>query len=391
MHNWKKGLLWVLSGLLFSSVIAVIHWHCLDRDWSAFILLSDNNIDPATFNEKVKIYPHAGYDGQFFYALALRPFERIVATASHPRKVRNAAEPYSEIKIDNPPLRTKRIGYPLLAWVANGFGQGQHLPFALVLINVLGIGLAIGACFLFIRAFEAPAYYCLLPLTFIGTWICLYRDLADHLGVAMGLLSLYFLLNKKTKAYALVGIAAMLTKETVVFILLGGAIVAGLTALRQRQVGKIFLLGLPFLVYFLWSTFLSWNAPSDGTLLKHFDWPFAGMVRGYAANPPLPLFWLCTLVPVILISLEGLYGLWKPRLSSLTQPIAIVFLLNLTFMTILSKAIYEDPFSFARNLLPMQYTALLILMQQKQRVSWLTLLVCLSTAGIFLWRSVINP
>lgn len=39
MHNWKKGLLWVLSGLLFSSVIAVIHWHYLGRDWSACLLL----------------------------------------------------------------------------------------------------------------------------------------------------------------------------------------------------------------------------------------------------------------------------------------------------------------------------------------------------------------
>jgi hypothetical protein len=391
MHNWKKGLVWAIAGLLVSSFIATMHWHYLSRDWSAFILLSESNIDQANFEGEVKIYPDAGYDGQFFYALALSPFEKIAATASNPHEVQFGPSPGSGIRIDNPALRTKRIGYPLLAWAANGFGQGQHLPFTLVLINILGFGLAIGACFLFIRAFEAPAYYCLMPLTFIGAWICLYRDLADHLGVALGLLSLYFLLKDRFWAFALLGITAMLTKETVVFILLGGAVAKGVNVLQRKQFGTALLLSLPFFAYVGWSTFLGWNAPSDGTLLKHFDWPFAGIVRRYADAPPRPLFWLGTFVPIALISLEGLLELRKTRLSNLAQPVTLLFLFNLAFVLMLSKAIYEDPFSFARNLLPLQYAALLLLMQQKRRVSRATVLVSLGTVILF-WRdSIIHP
>lgn len=84
MHNWKKGFCWVLAGLLATTLLTAVYWHLLDRDFSAFILLSNSNIEQAAFNEEVKIYPHDGYDGQFFYALALNPFERIKAISNPP-------------------------------------------------------------------------------------------------------------------------------------------------------------------------------------------------------------------------------------------------------------------------------------------------------------------
>ncbi|MCR9101274.1 MAG: hypothetical protein NXI25_15035 [bacterium] len=389
MHNWQKGSCWVAASLLATTLLALLYWHHSGRDWSAFILLSKNNIAESAFNEAVKTYPHAGYDGQFFYALALSPFERITAAASPSAEHSPDQFSGSGIKMDNPALRTKRIGYPILAWAANGFGQGGYLPFALVLINMLGIGLATCACFLIARFFKAPPYFCLVPMAFIGVWICLFRDLADHLGIAFGLMGLYFLLREKFWGFAWLGIAAMLTKETVVFILLGGAVAAGLKALRRKQYGRSVPLSLPFLAYLGWSTFLSWNTPSDGTLLKHFDWPFAGIARGYAEMLTFPRFWLGTFGPIALISLEGLLELWKTRLANLVQPVTLIFLFNLAFVLVLSQAVYEDPFSFARNLLPLQYAALLLLMQQKQSVSWFTIVASAGTAVVFYVASVL--
>ncbi|KGE85624.1 MAG: hypothetical protein ACE362_05190 [Phaeodactylibacter xiamenensis] len=390
MHNREKSSCWFFAGLWVTILLTAVYWHFAGRDFSAFILLSDNNIEQVAFNEEVKVYPHDGYDGQFFYALALHPFERITATFNPPSE-NSLDRPFaSGIRIDNPVLRTKRIGYPLLAWAANGFGQGGYLPFALVLINILGIGLAIGICFLLTMLFKAPSYYCLMPLAFIGTWICLFRDLSDHLGVAFGLLSLYFVVKKRFWAFALMGTAAMLTKETVIFILLGSAFSIGLSALRQKQYERIMLLSFPFLAYLGWSAFLGWHTPSDGTLLKHFDWPFAGIARGYIKALPLPLFWLGTFVPIALISLEGLLELWKNRLHSLFQPVTLIFLFNLAFVLLLSKAIYEDPFSFARNMLPLQYAAMLLLIQQKQGVSWFTIVVSTGTATLFYFASILN-
>ncbi len=389
MHNWKSISCWVFAGFVAPTLLAVVYWNFLGRDWSAFILLSGDSIEQAAFTEAVKIYPHAGYDGQFFYALALSPFERIAAAASP--SAEHSLDPFSGsgIKMDNPALRTKRIGYPILAWAANGCGQGGYLPFALVLINILGIALATGACFLIARLFKAPSYFCLVPMAFIGVWICLFRDLADHLGIAFGLMGLYFLLREKFWGFGWLGIAAMLTKETVVFMLLGSAVAAGLKVLRRKQYGRAVPLSLPFLAYLGWSTFLSWNTPSDGTLLKHFDWPLAGIARGYDEILTFPLFWLGTFVPIALISLEGLLELWRTRLANLVQPVTLIFLFNLAFVVVLSQAIYEDPFSFARNLLPLQYAALLLLMQQKQSVSWFTIVVSAGTAAVFYVASIL--
>src|SRR5581483_3116679 len=67
--------------------------------------------------------PSAGYDGQFYYRLALDPV--------------NWSRTAFGITMDQS-YRYTRIGYPVLAWLAS-LGQHQLVPMALVAINLLGV------------------------------------------------------------------------------------------------------------------------------------------------------------------------------------------------------------------------------------------------------------
>src|ERR1700681_870422 len=69
------------------------------------------------------LVPSAGYDGQFYYRLALDPFNWH-ATAFG-------------ISMDQS-YRYTRIGYPILAWLVS-LGQHRLVPLALVAINLVGV------------------------------------------------------------------------------------------------------------------------------------------------------------------------------------------------------------------------------------------------------------
>src|SRR6202008_2110594 len=73
------------------------------------------------------VFPGTGYDGQFYYRLALGPAD-LHRTAFG-------------ITMDAP-YRLQRIGYPALGWLA-ALGRHAWVPAALVAVNVLALG-AIG-------------------------------------------------------------------------------------------------------------------------------------------------------------------------------------------------------------------------------------------------------
>jgi|AntRauTorckE5430_2_1112549.scaffolds.fasta_scaffold13605_2 hypothetical protein len=390
MQDWKNGVIWIILSLLLASGIATLRWHLLGQNWSAFMVLYENNVNKSCLDDQIITWPDQKYDGQYYFALALNPIQSVATTIRYPETIYHPEQtPCQKIYLDNPVLRTKRIGYPLLAWAASGFGKVKVLPFVLVALNILGIALAVGACFFICRAFDAPIAYSLMPLLFIGLWMCLFRDLADQLGIALGVTALAFLIRNNLYWFAILGIAAMLTKETVVFILLGGGISYGIQLLRRQRFLKILVAALPFLVYLSWSTIIGWGADSDGTLFKHFDWPFAGMVKGYKLAP-LPVFWWGAWIPVAVITLESFVILWK-KPAAIKSATGLAFVLNFLFVILMSMAIYEDPFSFARNILPLQYAALLLILEHHKKVHWATIAISLFATLFFIRDTILHP
>jgi hypothetical protein len=129
-------------------------WHTFaQQNFSAFALIGRHFADPASLPTNLVLQPNLGYDGQFYYRLALNPFD-LHATA------------YG-ITVDTP-YRFIRDGYPFLAWF---LAAGQHdlVPVTLIAVNVLAIAaqwtlvfavfaFVVAAALLSLRSTRVPVY-----------------------------------------------------------------------------------------------------------------------------------------------------------------------------------------------------------------------------------------
>jgi hypothetical protein len=110
----------------------------------------------------------AGYDGQFYYRLALDPF--------------NWNKTAFGITMDQS-YRYTRIGYPILAWLVS-FGQHQLVPVVLVAINLLCVAAMAYLGAVFARESGRHALWGLAFAAYFGLVISVGRDTAEPLAEA---------------------------------------------------------------------------------------------------------------------------------------------------------------------------------------------------------------
>jgi hypothetical protein len=114
------------------------------------------------------VFPGNGYDGQFYYRLALDPA--------------NLHRTAFGITMDAP-FRVQRIGYPALAWIVSA-GQHAWVPVALVAVNVLAlaaVGLAGGTL---ARDAGRHALWGLLLAGYFGFFMSAGNDLTEPVAAA---------------------------------------------------------------------------------------------------------------------------------------------------------------------------------------------------------------
>jgi hypothetical protein len=160
----------------------------------------------------------AGYDGQFYYRLALDPF--------------NWNKTAFGITMDQS-YRYTRIGYPILAWLVS-LGQHQFVPFVLVAINLVCVAAMAYLGGMFARDAGRHALWGLAFAAYFGLVISVGRDTAEPLAEACmlgGLLA--YRRNKLVLTTCLFTVGAI-TRET---ILLAPAAIAvtRLVAMARRR------------------------------------------------------------------------------------------------------------------------------------------------------------
>jgi hypothetical protein len=110
----------------------VLRWNdAAQRKLSRFVVAGSNYAQPDRVPKGLFVGSDNGYDGQFYYRLALDPFD-LNRTAFGIR-----LDSYS---------RVERMGYPFLAWLVS-LGQHSHVFLTLVIVNVVAaavLGLAGG-------------------------------------------------------------------------------------------------------------------------------------------------------------------------------------------------------------------------------------------------------
>jgi hypothetical protein len=215
----------------------------------------------------------AGYDGQFYYRLALNPF--------------NWAHTAYGITMDQP-YRYTRIGYPLVVWLLS-LGQHSAVPVMLVVVNLLSI-IAIGVLgSMFARESGRNALWGLLFVAYFGLVISVGRDTAEPLSDACMLAGmLCYRRDRYVWATVLVGYS-ILTNETILplAVAIGLLRVWGFWKARAIKPARQDLVWVvPGLAYLLLEvaqrvfagTAGGTSAASDAT--RNLTFPFQGMIDG---------------------------------------------------------------------------------------------------------------
>jgi hypothetical protein len=160
----------------------------------------------------------AGYDGQFYYRLALDPFDW--------------ARTAFGITMDQS-YRYTRIGYPVLAWLVS-FGQHQLVPYVLVLINLFGVAAMAVLGGMFARASGRHALWGLAFAAYFGLVISVGRDTAEPVAEACLLGGL--LAYRRTRPVLAAGLFAFgaITRETILFAPAAIAVVRLVEMARRR-------------------------------------------------------------------------------------------------------------------------------------------------------------
>ncbi len=128
----------------------------------------DKYSHPGQMYPRISHVPLKGYDGQFYYRLALSPFNW------HPTAY--------GITMDSN-YRYTRIGYPLVAWIAS-LGRHGLVPVVLVAINLICVGIVGWLGGKFARESGRHALWGLLFAAYFGLVISVGRDTAEPLADA---------------------------------------------------------------------------------------------------------------------------------------------------------------------------------------------------------------
>lgn len=194
LATWSPIAVALVAGLAAVAFVALRLVVAADGDITRFVVAGRTFVEPGN---GVHVFDSSGYDGQFYWRLAVDPGD----WSRHAHGV----------TFDNA-YRAPRIGYPLAAFVLAG-GQAGLAPWALVAVNVLAVAAVAGlAGRLAAIAGRAPAYG-LLVAAAPGLVMPLGRDLAECLTVACLLGGVVALCGRRPLVATCLWSYAVLTRE----------------------------------------------------------------------------------------------------------------------------------------------------------------------------------
>ena len=211
-----SGLIALLAALAF----ALVRWQTWAKgDLSRFILVGRHFATVPRLPHGIAVSPTFGYDGQFFYRLALNPV--------------NFSHIAYGIRVDQP-YRYMRIGYPGLTWLVS-VGQHVLVPVVLVAINIAAVG-AIGYLGgMFAQRGGLHALAGLVLPAYFGLITSVSRDTAEPLAAACLLAGLLAIRARRPLLAGLLLAYGALTRESVMVAVAAVAIVQVIGAIRGRR------------------------------------------------------------------------------------------------------------------------------------------------------------
>ncbi len=193
------GILFFLAALAAIEGRLVLLDH---RDITELLRVGSVYGHPGQVPRGVHVFRYTGYDGQFYYRMALDPA--------------NLHKTAFGITMDAP-YRFMRIGYSALAWLVS-LGQHAAVPYALVAINVAALGALAYLGGILAQEAGRHALWGLLLAGYFGLMDSLSRDLTEPLG-ALCLIAGILAYRKRHPLLAAAAFGyGVLTRETVLIV-----------------------------------------------------------------------------------------------------------------------------------------------------------------------------
>jgi len=338
LAQWDRplvpGLLTFLGGIVF----VLARWFdSAHRHLGAFIVAGQGSANAAQVPSGVVVFANGGYDGQFYYRLALAPW--------------NFSTHLYGITIDTP-IRFQRIGYPAVAWVVS-FGRHSLTPLALVVVNIVALGALGLACGRWAQLLGRHALWGLLPASYFGFIYSLSRDLTEILAAALLVGGLVAVRTRRPVIAGLALAGAVLTRETaLLFVFSYGVLRLIEIARRNVKIGHEDLTWtLPLLVFALWQLTVRvsagvWPLTSDKS--SNFDIPFRAIIKmiptmRHASSTVFALM----LISGVTLAIMSVSAFLVIRQSTATPAERLAFVLAIILVVSLSANIWiGDPFQF---------------------------------------------
>ncbi len=293
------------------------------RDVSRLVLAGDEFTDPAAAPPGLTVGTNApGYDGQFYYRLALAPFSTSARVAG--------------IRFDYPVYRAQRIGFPLLVRIVSG-GNAQAVPWVMLLLNIAAAGVIAATAATIVSRWWAAAAIALFP----GFLLTMSRDLVELVEIAFLMLALRALMKRSLWTAVVFLTLAVMTKETAILF----AVAAGVAALvRERAVLRAAAFTIPVAAYAAWKLWLFrlWHLPPNLGASEHFAFPFRGLAAAMR-NPSRVL-----LLEVSLLALFGVAVVLALRASASAPAVKLGWAAYAVLLVSLGSEFWWEDWSFLR-------------------------------------------
>jgi hypothetical protein len=328
---------------------------------SRFIIVGRYFAAPSRLPHDMPVAKTYGYDGQFFYRLAINPF--------------NLQHNAYGVIMDSP-YRYMRIGYPALTWLLS-FGQHFLVPVMLVAVNIAAIGAMGYLGGVFARNSGRHALAGLLLPAYFGLLTSLSRDTAEPLAAACLLAGLLAVRGRRPVLAALLLAYGALTRETVMVAVAAIALmrVIGIARGTQRPGRDDLAWAVPAAAFAAWEVAVKAATGSipllaDGSRNAGtpFIAPFQALKNnlGHLSGNPFDQYdvWLLELAILVLLSLAALLCL---RSTSAPVHERLAFALFLVEICVVTPSTWSSLDADLRSFIEVYLMAVIILLGAPRR------------------------
>jgi hypothetical protein len=366
---------WIDSPLAPAIVIAICYLaffvKLLDTrngDVSLFVVAGGSNVNASKVLPGLTVIPNiGGYDGMWFYRLAINPFTRVQAAHG--------------IRIDNPPYRQQRIGYPFIVWMLS-FGRVEWIPALLVAVNILAAAVMAGFGGAFAKKFGLHALWGVIVPLYPGFVLTFSRDLSEIVAAAFATGAIWAAASRRNVTAALLLTGAVLTRETTLLLAVALAAVWLVDRLlrRERRIGVV-MFALPMAAYALCQIILAavWGTTPLKAGVPDRARPFVEYARFLATasmrrNHQERLYFLESLflagvvITIVLV--------WRRSRAPLEWKLA--WLGYLALFSILPHTIWEEDYGFLRIFADVFLVSAALIIPSSAPARWFTLITSAS-------------